>query len=162
MTPILGIDPGSSGAWVYFTEGASAWGVLPFNGKEFNAVAFARSVSKCHIDTIAVVEFGQAFQKSSKASMFKQGQTYGTIIGVLAALKLRYELVQSRAWKAAILAGYTDKDKTAAIAYVTRAFPQLDLTGGGRHKPHDGLADAACIAEYGRRTYAHGTTSPAG
>lgn len=156
---ILGIDPGSAGGWVFREHGALCGGELPFTGKEFNAVAFARTVSRFPKSTIGVVEFGQAFQKSSKASMFKQGQTYGTIIGILAALGLRYELVQSKTWKKIVLAGYADKDKDAAIAYTTRAFPMLDLTHGGRRKPHDGMADAACIAEYGVRTY--GIPSPA-
>lgn len=73
---------------------------------------------------------------------------YGMIIMSLTASQIRYETVKPQTWKADILKG-TAKDKEAAIEYVARKHPQVDLTPGKMRKPHDGIADSVCIAEYG-------------
>lgn len=73
---------------------------------------------------------------------------YGMIIMALVASQIRYETVKPQTWKADILKG-TKKDKEAAIEYVARKYPNVDLTPGRMQKPHDGIADSVCIAEYG-------------
>ena len=49
------------------------------------------------------------------------------------------------------LAG-TRQDKAAAIAYCARRYPAASLLATPRSRtPHTGLADALCLAEWGRR-----------
>lgn len=155
---ILGIDPGQSGGFCIVSGASIACRPFPFAGKELDVQALvgmwgnlAREPSR------AVIEQQHARPISSKVAMFSLGRNYGTILGLLGALGIGTEIVTPRGWKDDILQGVSDKDKDAAIAYVRRVFPYVDLTSGGRHKPHDGMADAVCIAEYGRR---HFTTTP--
>jgi len=90
--------------------------------------------------------------KQGLSSTFTFGKGYGMIQGIMAALGVRYELVSPQKWKGVILAG-TAKDKLAAIAWCRRAYPGADLVPRGCRVAHDGISDAICIAEYGRRTY---------
>jgi crossover junction endodeoxyribonuclease RuvC len=84
-------------------------------------------------------------------SVFRFGFGAGLWVGILGALGIPFERVPPQAWKKAVLAG-TAKDKAAAIAYCSRRFPAASLLATPRStKPHDGLADALCLAEYGRR-----------
>lgn len=107
-----------------------------------------------HGDTaIAVMEKVGAMPKQGVVSTFRFGQGYGTILGVLGALGIRCELVTPQRWKAAILAG-TARDKAAAIAWCRRAYPGVPLRRTERcTTDHDGMADALCLAEYGRRSF---------
>ena len=43
------------------------------------------------------------------------------------------------------------KEPLAAIDYVSMRYPEVNLTPGAKRKPSDGIADACCIAIYGRR-----------
>lgn len=85
-------------------------------------------------------------------ALFSLGQSYGAILGVGAALGLRVELVAPQTWKSSVLKG-TKKDKDAAIAYCRIAFPDVSLVLPRCRKPHDGMADAVYLAEYGFRAY---------
>ena len=49
-------------------------------------------------------------------------------------------------WKAAILAD-TAKDKKAAVEFVARRFPDVELLATPRSRvPRDGMAEACCLA----------------
>lgn len=51
--------------------------------------------------------------------------------------------------------GYRGRDpKARSIAAAQRLLPDLDLSPGRRTKPHDGLADAGCLAVYALRVLA--------
>jgi hypothetical protein len=80
------------------------------------------------------------------ASLFRN---YGEIRGIAAAMEPRVPLLMPgpKVWKKAVLSG-TSQDKAAAINYVRNRYPDLDIRNDGG-KPHDGYADAVCIAEYG-------------
>ena len=62
-------------------------------------------------------------------------------------------MAHPRTWQAVMLAGLdkTDTKRASAIAAI-RYQPSVDWRATPRcKKPHDGLTDAFCIAEYGRR-----------
>ena len=84
------------------------------------------------------------------ASMFKFGMGYGALLGVAAGLSIPVELTTPQRWKGKVLHG-TAKDKSAAVAYCRRAFPSVQLVLPRCRNPHDGMADALCLLEYGRR-----------
>jgi hypothetical protein len=50
-----------------------------------------------------------------------------------------------------LLQGVAGDGKQRAISWARQACPGLDLTPGAMRKPHDGLADAACLALWGQR-----------
>lgn len=169
MNGYLGVDPGQKGALAFFGERGNCeefWCLEMFlAGKEIDGGAIARmlrqNTGSFYDDkpgiTLAAVEWAQAMPKQGVTSCFNYGAGFGKVLGVLEALEIPYRLVRPRAWKEVILAG-TAKDKEAAIAYVRRAYPWANLTPGKKRKPHDGMADALCLAEYAQRV---GSCAPA-
>lgn len=147
---IVGIDPGKAGGIAYIAPNGAVNGQpMPLVGKEIDGHALAQELRHLGPDTV-IVEKSQAMPGQGVTSMFNYGVGFGRLLGILEALGLPYRLVTPQAWKGVVLAG-TAKDKDAAIAFVRRAYPSINLTPGQKRKPHDGIADAVCIAEYGRQ-----------
>lgn len=122
---------------------------MPLSGKEIDAHLIAKEL-KGLAPSCVLIEKAQAMPGQGVTSMFNYGKGFGLILGVCEALGIPYRLITPQAWKKLVLAG-TAKDKDAAINFVRRAYPGVDLTPGRKVKPHDGMADAVCIAEYGLR-----------
>lgn len=59
--------------------------------------------------------------------------------------------VAPRTWQSAVVSGVAGSGKQKAINWCRVFLRDLDLRPGQCTTDHDGLADAACIAEYGRR-----------
>lgn len=154
----LGFDPGLSGGWAAIPDqGPVKAGIMPVSGDQIDARALGifvwGEVLKHDSAVVACVELVGAMPKQGLSSTFKFGKGYGTILGVLGALGVRTELVTPQKWKSVVLAG-TAKDKDAAIAWCRRAYPSVNLLATERSRvPHDGIADAVAICEYGRRTF---------
>ncbi|MBK1691097.1 hypothetical protein [Ectothiorhodospira mobilis] len=152
---IIGIDPGKSGGIASINATGQASGdVMPIIGKEIDGHELARILTATAPDLVIIEKVG-AMPKQGVTSTFTFGAGYGRLLGVCEALGIPYRLVTPQAWKKRVLAG-TTKDKEAAIAFVKRAFPMVDLTPGKKRVPHDGIADAVCLAEYGRQLMAKG------
>ncbi|MDF3917497.1 hypothetical protein P3W43_01365 [Salinicola salarius] len=153
---IIGIDPGQKGGIAIMTEDRNACGyVMPLAGKEIDGHELANYLRGLP-DVLVIIEKVHSMPKQGVASTFKFGMGFGIVIGVCEALGLPYRLVTPQAWKKAVLSG-TAKDKSAAINFVRRAYPGLDLSPGRLRAPHDGIADAVCLAEYGRQLMAKET-----
>lgn len=101
------------------------------------------------------IESCQAMPKQGVSSTFKYGVGYGMLQGVAAALSIPYTLVKPREWQRLMHKG-TDasadaKARSAHAAY--NLFPNQEWKATSRcRKDHDGMIDAALIAEYGLRT----------
>lgn len=154
----LGFDPGLSGGVASIDdEGRIEAHVMPVAGGELDPRALGAwvwgAVLRHDCQAVACVEKVGAMPKQGLSSTFKFGKGYGTVLGVLGALGIRTELVTPQAWKRVVLAG-TDHGKDAAVAWCARAYPGVNLMRTPRcTSPHDGIADAVCIAEYGRRAF---------
>lgn len=148
---IIGIDPGQTGgiAYIDHASGQSHAMPMPVMGKDIDGHELANALRGLTIDTV-ILEKVHAMPKQGVSSTFKFGMGFGLVIGVCEALGIPYRLVTPQAWKKTVLAG-TAKDKDAAVAFVRRAYPSIDLTPGRKRVPHDGMADAVCLAEYGRQ-----------
>lgn len=146
---IIGIDPGQSGGIAAIDGDASHAVPMPLSGKDIDGHEIAKLLKNL-TPSVVILEKVHAMPKQGVSSTFKFGMGFGLVIGVCEALGIPYRLVTPQAWKKAVLAG-TTKDKDAAIAFVRRAYPTIDLTPGRKRVPHDGIADAVCIAEYGRQ-----------
>lgn len=152
---IIGIDPGKAGAIAYITpEGGVGAVPMPLSGKELDAHAVSRLLFD-NQPSMVVIEKAQAMPGQGVTSMFNYGKGFGMLLGVCEAMKIPYRLITPQAWKKIVLAG-TAKDKDAAVNFVRRAYPSVNLTPGRKVKPHDGMADAVCIAEYGLRLNGEG------
>jgi len=151
----VGIDPGLSGGIAVIYPDKIKVIPMPIAGKEIDVhylVGFL-PFNDLDQDVIAYVEKVGAFPGQGVVSMWKFGFVTGVIHGILRTLDIPIELVTPQAWKKEILAG-TDKSKEAAIDWCRRVYPNVNLLATPRStKPHSGMADSLCLAEYGRRTY---------
>lgn len=162
---VLGFDVGFSGGFARIQEGpgtlVTAW-PFPLAGRDIDWAELHRMLSTWRFHTVAVVEHAQAMPGNGSVSMFRYGCSFGGIIALLASLRIRTELVRPQLWKKLIIPGAHGKEKpeqkAAAVAYCRRAFPDTSLIAPGCRTPHDGMADALCIAEYGRRIFHHTET----
>lgn len=160
MTAYLGADPGLSGALaVIHWTGEIETLPTPVAGKEIDVISIVNWIDTVlPVDTlvgrypaVAYIEKVSAFPGQGVSSMFKFGFVTGVIHGILRAVSIPLYTVTPQAWKKEILAG-TDKSKQAAIDYVLRAYPDVSLFRTPRSRTYDnGIADAICIAEYGKR-----------
>ncbi|MFJ5538565.1 RuvC family protein [Vreelandella titanicae] len=152
---IIGIDPGQGGGISYIAPSGGAGGrPMPLTGKEIDGHGVTAMLREL-CPSVVFIEKVHAMPKQGVSSTFKFGMGYGLVIGVCEALGIPYRLVTPQAWKKVVLAG-TTKDKDAAVSFVRRAYPGVDLTPGKKRVPHDGIADAVCIAEFGRQLMAKG------
>ncbi len=146
---IVGIDPGKSGGVASISREVATAFPMPILGKEIDGAALGYWL-RCVSPETVIIEKSQAMPGQGVTSMFNYGAGFGRLLGICEALGLPYRLVTPQRWKGVVLAG-TAKDKDAAISFVRRAYPSINLTPGRKRKAHDGIADAVCLAEYGRQ-----------
>src|SRR6185312_5022879 len=106
--------------------------------------------------TNVLIEKAQSMPEQGVASMFTIGMGYGLIRGILAGLEFRYELVHPRTWQTKLFRDLPKSDtKAMSVIVAGRLWPAQDWRASERCKvAHNGLTDAALIAEYGRRLFA--------
>lgn len=162
---IVGIDPGLDGGVAVLTpEDELIATVMPVLGTG----AGRREVDIKELDVwldgalrevpivgfhkvLVVLEKVGPMPKQGVTSTFTFGRDYGKLLALAALNGWSLENPMPQQWKRVILAG-TAKDKDAAIAYMQRRYPGVELRASTRcKKPHHGIADAGCLAEYGRR-----------
>lgn len=148
---IIALDPGLSGAIAILTHNTITAQPFPIAGKALDLGALT-TIIRDAAPSLAVIEKVHSMPGQGVSSTFKFGQGYGSLMGITAALNIPVELVTPQRWKGAILTG-TAKDKDAAIAYCRRAFPDVQLVMKGCRNPHDGMADALCILQFGLREF---------
>jgi len=145
----IGIDPGQKGGVAFLWDDG--------NYSSHPMPATRNQLCKLLRDEVqgakikAVVESVHAMPGQGVTSMFKFGKGCGEILGILTALGAEIHEPTPQAWKKIVLAG-TDKSKDAAIQVAENLFPDIQLIPKGCRKPHDGMAEALLMAEYGRRT----------
>lgn len=154
MTTIFcGIDPGLGGALGFVTADGAFHAVedaptlaTPAGRRMIDPAGLADTILR-HAPAFALVERVGARPGEGVASSFSFGQTFGAILGVLAALKVPYDLIQPAAWKrrAGIPAG---ADKAVSIASAKRLLPDAS-PHLSRAKDH-GRAEALLLANQAR------------
>lgn len=145
----LGVDPGIKGGLVISSK---AHGVLlavpmPVSNKEVNAKAI-RLILEEYKPDIAIIEEVHAMPGQGVTSMFQFGKMYGGILSLVRAHCDHVFTVRPQKWKGEVLSG-TLKDKQAAVDYCGDKYPNLNLIQPRCRTPHDGIADAVCMADYG-------------
>jgi crossover junction endodeoxyribonuclease RuvC len=145
---VIGIDCGQKGGIAILEPDQARGYPMPLAGKEVDAREIA-GLFGGYRDALVIVEKVGSMPKQGVSSTFKFGVNYGRVLGVIEALGMRYQLVTPQAWKKVVLAG-TNRDKFAAVEFVNRRYPEVDLVPGRMRTAHDGIADAVCLAEYGR------------
>ena len=152
---VVGIDPGLSGAIAFLLDGR----LLNVDDLPTVEVPHGKSSRKelspallhdmlvhteIRIDK-AMVEDVNAFGMG-RTSAFRFGQNVGTILAVLACCGIRTDMVTPQRWKKSMGLG---ADKSLSRAAAIKLWP--DASHYFSRKKDDGRAEAALIAEWGRR-----------
>lgn len=144
----MGVDPGIKGGWCRMEDGDVIVGVLPYVDSTLNMGEFLLLLRSLAPDMV-MVEAPLALPKMSHHGSLSFGRAVGQIEGIVVGSGTPMMSIHTKVWKSKILAG-TDKSKEAAIRWVSSRYPSVRLVLPGCRKPHDGIADAVCIAEYAR------------
>lgn len=165
MTKILGVDPGFSGG-LAILEGESIVSAIkmPTLTTKKNG-GTGKVVNQSHIHTSEVVRWIRENspdsamieqvtaatprgRKQGAVGMFRFGEGYGLIRGILAGLQIPTRTVLPAVWKRAMKLIGSSKDASRALA--DRLFPD---TGLFSLKVEDGVAEAVLIARYGQASW---------
>lgn len=167
---ILGIDPGLNGGLALIADkvllGVCVVGepdankqhlmlyLMPtISGKDYDIQEMKR-ILKYHRPTMAFIEQQIALPGQGLTSTLQTGKGFGILLGLMAALEIPHQVIGARQWQTKLFTGVSAKLDTKAKSEIIakRLFPGVDFRRSERaSKAHDGLTDAACIAEYGRR-----------
>lgn len=158
---VIGADPGFGGGIVALTldgkfVAATAMPTIKVAGGNDLDVAgicaFLARASKGRDVHLVAIEKVHAMPRDSKSGAFRFGFYYGKLCCAVEVAMLPLELVTPQAWQKVVLAGTKAKGKQDAIAYARKRFPTMSLKRTPKcENDHDGIADAACIAEWARR-----------
>lgn len=161
---VVGIDPGAKGAIAVVSIDAESKVNSLFAcpvpsdvvGWKHLKASFYLLPSLCCEESAPFVsvyiEKVHSMPKQGVASMFSFGRSFGMWEGFFFGLGVDSVLyVEPQRWQKLIapMAGMTTKEKSVRFAQL--AFPTIDLVRPRCTKPHDGLADALCIAYYGAK-----------
>ena len=160
----LGFDPGKTGAMVALDDGGRLLQFSRFpliasgKKKELHIYEMAVWVGEIDFDnghmTRATIEKVHAMPGQGVTSMFSFGRSFGLIEGIIAGKGIPRTYATPQAWQKVMLAGKPkgkDSKHSAALAAV-ELWPELSKLM--QVKANWGIADAALIAEYGRRQWA--------
>lgn len=153
MKTYVGIDPGQKGGIAVISASGEVLEVYRMPEFPCNIASIFEGIIKSYDNPFVVMEKSQSMPKQGIAGAHSYGIHNGVLLGMIIMGKLPYHLVRPVMWKKLILAGEADKsDKNTSIRICENLFPDVDLIPGQLRKPHDGIAEALLIAEYGRRT----------
>jgi len=145
---VIGIDPGRKGGIALLSPTRNVGILLPYVDDTLVCSQILRILVKYKPDLV-ILEKVHAMPGQGVTSMFNFGKNYGELLGTIKCSGLDYQLVDPRQWKKVILAN-TTKDKEAAINFCTTTYPEINLTPNRKRTPQDGIADAVCLAAYGK------------
>ena len=156
----LGIDPGLQGALAFVSHEGDVISASPLptrtirDKKQIDSANLYHMI-KAYVDNIRFtsVEHVHAMPKQGVVSTFSFGKGFGMILSILEVLNLRYNEPTPQAWKKDIL-GQSTPDKAKSLAYAMSVPMKRDFVHIRRGlTPHDGVADAICLARYARKYY---------
>lgn len=164
---IIGVDPGDKGAIVALDENARpvlAWTADGRGGEDGyfldgdpDPILIAdrlRPLRELGVLRV-VLETPFAPGRIGTANAITIGRRWGILYAALRATRLPIEKVTPAKWSADLFGGKKGADakakKAIAVRLVGERIPDLPLVLAGCRTPHDGLADAACLALWGGR-----------
>lgn len=146
----IGIDPGAKGAIAVVAGKTLKFWAMPKHDEEVWDIFM--SLNKPKIEHI-MIEKCQAMPQNGAVSMFNYGSRYGALRGMIIALKKPFTLVRPKGWQKTMFTGSDAKEppKHRAYSIARKIFPHENFILPRCRKPHDGVIDAALIAEFCKR-----------
>lgn len=139
-TFIIGIDPGQNGGIVLLENGEPPH-CHKMPGTDADVRDLIAEMSCGRIVSVWLEKVGP-MPKQGVSSVFTFGRGFGFLAGVVAGMQLPMELVTPQRWQKSMNC-MTGGDKNVSKAAAQRLWPGIKWTHA--------TADAALIAEYGRR-----------
>lgn len=150
MTTVMGIDPGLTGGVAVIGPDCMA-AKMPMIGKDVDGAQIANWVRLFEPKLVIIEQQGTRPGESIRASQ-TTGKNLGILMGVMYACGASFQIVAAQKWKQQTCGYAKDKkkQKLKAAEHVARKYPWAEIRGpqGGLW---DGVCDALCIAEYGRK-----------
>ena len=153
----LGIDNGLNGGLVWLDDNGKIERreVMPVRDNGKNKVVDAHDLMTLvsyERQARVVAEIAAKFSPG-KMALCSTWHSWGIVQAVLELSGMRWEPVDSQRWQKIMLPGRAKGEtKPAALEASRRLWPEEKFLATARSsKPHDGMIDAALIAEYGRR-----------
>jgi hypothetical protein len=158
---IIGIDNGVTGALVALSPHSKIIAMLPMpiqkarKGNEIDIAAVWEWIyaTAGAISAITAIIEEPGGSKSSKAATSMAG-SFHTLRALLVLKGIRFHRTTPQAWQKVMLPGCKSGDtKPRALSTARQLWPEETFLASDRCRtPHDGLIDAALIAEFARRT----------
>ncbi len=157
----LGVDPGNTGALVALglRDGPRVLRMPTINVgtkkrkrlvlDELAVIEWLEEL-KTEGSIFAAIEVQQAMPKQGSASGFRLGCSYGALCAILTTLRISHVRIRSREWQR-VMVGTIGQGKARAVAFCRSVMPDVELVPKGCRVPQDGIADAACMAEWARQ-----------
>ena len=154
----IGIDNGVSGALAAISPHSQIIAVLPMptlkarKGNEIDIAAVWQWLDNLGRDKITVTIEEPGGSKSAKASTSMAG-SFHALRAVCVLKGIRWHRVTPQAWQKDMLPGCKSGDsKPRALALARQLWPSESFLASDRCRvAHDGIVDAAIIAEWSRR-----------
>jgi len=154
----IGIDPGQNGGIAVITGAYThAWPMPVFpkderkeRGGAIDWPAVSDILEDWKDDSYCMLEKVWGMPGQGATSTFSFGGAYHGVLAILQAREIEYDLVVPRNWKNAIMGERYSHDKDGAVLYAGDHHPSVNLILPRCRVPHDGMADAVCIAAYAK------------
>ena len=165
----IGIDPGKKGGIVAISnQGMVGKWIIPLIGDNVDAEAIwviLNGLKERYNPTLILEDVHSLFGMSASTN-FSMGHTLGILDGIIAVAKVKLSRVAPKTWQKEIWENNdmeykpikSDQKKPSIDTKLTsmkaahRLYPNEDFRATTRSKNDwDGLTDACCLAEYGRR-----------
>ena len=164
MTIHIGIDNGLTGGIAILHEGELTLHVMPVSGdgkkKRVDALEFDRILQDYISHMPHFVTYEKPGGSQSAVAAASMADSFAKMDTVMAMRKYRRDPITPQKWqkmfwsKPKMPKGVKFDTKAAALKVASQLWPDQDWRKNDRCRvAHDGLVDAALIAEYGRRTY---------
>ena len=157
----IGIDNGLTGGLVALSDHPGPpIAMMPMptrnkaKGNEVDAMEVFNWIAKIWtpLDRITVVLETPGKHSPGAQALCSMWDSYGAIRGVLECRSIRHHRITPQSWQKTMLIGCAKGDtKPAALAKARQLWPDENWLASPRcTKPHEGLIDAALIAEHAR------------
>ena len=159
---IIGVDGGKTGGICILSEDGSIAHVceMPmFSGKkpQYDKRAIADLLSSFPPRLVVLEGILIKGPLTSKQAAQSTGWCLGFFEGMCTGLNLRCEVVPPKTWQDSLFKGRSGEPKMLSAMIASGLAPEQDWRHGPKKKAtgikdvHDGMTDAFCLAEYGRR-----------
>lgn len=143
----IGIDVGAKGG-IAVIDGDKVY-AFPYSNDKLKEILkiYQETELLCYVEE--QWGFSKYGVKQGTKAIFSLGKSYGTILGMLQALDIPYQVIPAKTWKKEFC---LNSDKRLSIEVCKALYPKLNLLPTERcKKESDGMAEATLIATYAQR-----------